>query len=257
MAMERVGAATNELGWLATRPEMESVTGYDPEGWEASTWVLHALYVNDALVGLGSHDELRRQSLASGAVAPVIIGDVNLDAVSTVTGTPLGFVVRPGSPWRRVRWAEYLGTLSASLDGHENPPSDAWFPHKSWPVSVLAPPEGSLDEESFTALVDTLAATGGSGFDAECLAFYASLPASDFDSPHLWRGRLGELETLLSDRGGPYSFTPTNFWPVDRSWFVWTDYDLSATKISGSRQVLGAVRRRRDLDWLDWTRPNP
>jgi hypothetical protein len=33
-------------------------------------------------------------------------------------------------------------------------------------------------------------------------------------------------------KGG--QFTATNVWPADRSWLLYTNYDLSATRVSGS-----------------------
>jgi hypothetical protein len=80
------------------------------------------------------------------------------------------------------------------------------------------------------------------GPSIDCVAFYASLPAADFDTLHVWRGPLSAVPELLEERGGPYSSSPTNLWPADRSWFIWTDYDLAGTKVSGSKPL---VRRSR------------
>lgn len=93
--MDRVSDPTNELLWLRERPTIEAVTGFAPEGWEAETWVLHAMYENPQLAGLGTHDDLHRRRLGAGEAAPLIINDVNLDNVTTVSGICLGFVVAP------------------------------------------------------------------------------------------------------------------------------------------------------------------
>jgi hypothetical protein len=58
--MERVDDAAAALSWLGDHPETEAVTGYDAAGWPAATWVLHAMYENPSLRGLGTHDELRK-----------------------------------------------------------------------------------------------------------------------------------------------------------------------------------------------------
>lgn len=34
---------------------------------------------------------------------------------------------------------------------------------------------------------------------------------------------------------------PNNIWPHDRSWFVYTDYDLPGTKVSGPDQLIASV----------------
>jgi hypothetical protein len=250
--MERIEDPTSLLKWLADRPDEEAVTGYDAAGWESSTWVLHAMYSNASLTGLGTHDELHRRRVDAGDIAPLIIGDVNLDERTTVTGTPLGFVVRPGSPWRRMLWSEYLAGVAGQPPDRTHPPSDNWFPHRSWPVAILPPPEGSLDEESLHALLETLSRHSVDGPRTSCVAFYASLPAGDFDTLHVWRGPLAAVPELLEAHGGSYSLSPTNLWPTDRSWFIWTDYDLEGTKVSGSKDLIDALKSHLALETVDW-----
>lgn len=45
-----------ELSWLIARADPGFSTGYDVEGWEASTWVLHAMYEDPGLPGDVTHD---------------------------------------------------------------------------------------------------------------------------------------------------------------------------------------------------------
>jgi len=255
--MQRLNETLEPMAWLEEACPMEdAVTGFDATGWSASTWVLHAMYENSDLAGLGTHDDLHRRRLDADDIAPLIIGDVNLDATTTVTGTPLGFVVRPGRPWVRVKWAHYLRRFPDFNARRDVPPCHRWFPPGSWPVAVEAPPEGSLDAESLDALIAVLSAHSPEGQNTECLAFYASLPAGgDFDYVHLWRGRLGSIPELIDARGGPYSFSPTNFWPTDRAWFVLTDYDLQATKVSGDPTLMAALHADQRLECLDWDAP--
>jgi hypothetical protein len=250
--MRRVSDPLGAMDWLSNRPEHERFTGYDAGGWEASTWVLHAMYQNPDLSDLGTHDDLHQRRLQSGDLAPLIIGDVDLDSQTTVSGTPLGFVVRPSQPWQRVRWADYLANFPNFAGDRAYPPCDRWFPPGGWPVAVAAPAEGSLDEESLDALIEVLAAHSGDASVTPCYAFYGSLPAGDFDSVHLWEGPLRSVANLISARGGPYDFSPTNLWPVDRSWFVWTDYDLEGTKVSGSRALVDSVDVAPTIESADW-----
>ena len=44
------------------------------------------------------------------------------------------------------------------------------------------------------------------------------------------------------------NFTPSNIWPADRSWFVYTDYDLWATRISGSQALIDALIEDSEID---------
>jgi hypothetical protein len=253
--VERVENPASALAWLAGRPAEEAMTGYDADGWEASTWILHAMYENRSLVGLGTHDEVHKRRLDAGDIAPLIIGEVNLDEGTTVTGTSLGYVIRPGQPWHRIRWDEYLFRFPDFPDDRAYPPCDRWFPHSSWPVAIEPPPEGSLDEEGLDALLTTVAGHTTDGMTTECYAFYAALPAGgDFDAVHLWRGPLSSVPALIDGRGGSYPSSPTNIWASDQSWFVLTDWDLQGTKVSGSRELIDAVRFNSSLETTDWQR---
>lgn len=62
---------------------------------------------------------------------------------------------------------------------------------------------------------------------------------------------------LIDDQGGPYAFSPTNFSPVDRDWFVWTDYELEATKVSGDPALVSALQAEPRLECVAWQAPDP
>jgi len=97
-----------------------------------------------------------------------------------------------------------------------------------------------MDQASFEILIDVLASESDAGDETDCFAFFASLPAGDFDSHHLWRGPIRELVSLVGE--GRYHYTPTNWWAADRSWFVLTHYDLQGTKVSGSDRLIQLLR---------------
>lgn len=250
--MRRVADPAAELAWFADSPPEDAVTGYDATGWPASTWVLHSMYENPDLQGLGTHDDLHRWRLETGETAPQIIGDVNFDSVGTVTGIPLGFVARPGQAWRRITWEAYLARFPNFAGRRDVPPCYRWFPPESWPVGIEPPPEGSLDEESLDALLAKLADHSVDGADTRCYAFFASLAAGDYDAVHLWEGPLHRVPDLISGKGGPYDCSPTNLWPADHSWFVMTDCDLQATKVSGDLSLVEALASSSHLECLDW-----
>ena len=96
-----------------------------------------------------------------------------------------------------------------------------------------------------------LAEHSAQGSDSPCFAFYASLAAGDFDHQTLLSGPLQAIGELVEGEN-PYRSTPSNFWPRDRAWFVRTDWDLWATKISGSRTLINALRVEPDLETIDW-----
>jgi hypothetical protein len=55
--------------------------------------------------------------------------------------------------------------------------------------------------------------------------------------------------------GGPYVFSPTNIWPSGREWFVWTDYDLQASKVSGDPTLITALHVEPRLECIEWNAP--
>ena len=73
------------------------VTGYDVDGWEDSTWILHAMYELPELSTDYTHDDSHKAELATGAAAPGLLDELGIE--STVTGVPLGLTTRPGLAW--------------------------------------------------------------------------------------------------------------------------------------------------------------
>nr|CTQ90460.1 hypothetical protein [Kibdelosporangium sp. MJ126-NF4] len=53
------------------------------------------------------------------------------------------------------------------------------------------------------------------------------------------------------------STTPSNLWPADRSWFVYTDWDLWATRISGPPELIAAVTAHSELETTRWSNARP
>jgi hypothetical protein len=58
------------------------------------------------------------------------------------------------------------------------------------------------------------------------------------------RCALRELDDLYDDHAG----APNNIWPEDRRWFVYTDHDLWATKISGRPSLIDTLQRDSALE---------
>jgi len=104
------------LDWLGERaPEGSAVAGYDAVGWEASAWILHAMYETEQLPGGVTYDDVNRIKRAAGTVEPEMIGELNLDELlpdAALIGSMLGRSGWPGPAWRRLLW----GDLARRLD---------------------------------------------------------------------------------------------------------------------------------------------
>lgn len=232
--MKRVRNGYALLEWLGGSGA--SITGYESEEFDASIWVLHAMYANPDVGRLGTHDDVHRAGLAAGA-PPCEFNGVSLE-VGEVVGTPIEFYGNPGVGWSRLPWRNFLGS-SMPVTSAVGPPCKGWFGRAtSFPAWVCPPGEGTLDQESLVALISALGVESSGGLDAGCIACFALMATQDLMGPEAWKGRLRDVPSLLEVYGGPYSWTPSNIWPVDHSWLVTTDHDLWATKVSGSKALI-------------------
>jgi hypothetical protein len=164
-------------------------------------------------------------------------------------------VPKPG--WRRLRWAE-LGTrlnvdpFSRLVMRSEERDGGNAFGFGSWPIRIDPPPEGSLDRGQYLRLVEHLTAnTPDDG--STCLAHYGPLATSAFvagregrETRLLYRGHLRDLTTFATDER--FGGSPTNISPDDCSWLVYTDYDRSATQVSGSAALIDRLTQDSELE---------
>lgn len=214
-------------------------TGYDPEGWEDHTWVLHAMYETDTLPAGLSHDDVDRITRAAGEglveESPI---DSLLDSAVAI-GCDLGKSHSPGPGWRRLPWQVYGARFGVDPLLVAAYPCHRSFPLTSWPANIQPPAEGTLDWEQYERLLQILAAREPAGWNAPCLLLYDSC-WNEWEEPACFRGSLGDAlaEYGSADRQGG----PSNLWPEDRSWFIYTDYDLWATKVSGPRALIHSLR---------------
>ncbi|MBE1875393.1 hypothetical protein [Myceligenerans pegani] len=229
------------------------LTGYwAPDGFEDATWVLHAMYENDELRGLGTHDDVEKDAIARGLMEPDVVAGIDLSAATVDSGTPLGWVERPSVEWTRLYWRDHFGpSMDIRLAAGGFPPNDRALRDGSWSASIFAPPEGSLDEASLAGLLSTLAAHTDDGGSGQAFAFYGQVPANNYDSPTLFAGRLDTVKDLAIRLDA----TPSNLWPADRSWFVMTDWDITSTCIWGSKALIDQIREHPELETAEWTRP--
>ena len=270
--MRRVGEAEAHklISWLDQPPWTSEIgTGYDREGWADSIWVLHAMFERDRVPDV-TYEEIRRRAIDEGAKDPMAAWNENtpeeviaamrkasggvivLTADGLVdTGIPLGFVKTPEPPWRRLRWAALAARQSFTLGAEAaGPPSYRWFPQSSFPVHILPPPEGSLDELTLRAFFRVLGEYSKPDAARNCVAFYGSAATRDSDID-VFTGALHNVAELVTGEQDMRS-TPSNLWPTDKSWFVYTDWDLMATKVSGPAELVAAIEADDELESLRW-----
>ncbi|QSB04208.1 hypothetical protein [Natronoglycomyces albus] len=230
--------------------------GYDPSPGTAALWVLNAMYEQESPIVEETHDEQHRRRLAAGEVEPWRLGDFDErdHPELTVPGGGLGWADHPGPGWKRLRWhqlAERIGDPIVRL-GHDTfypIPSLRSFPSVkrdgSWPASIQPPTEGSLDWESFRALAAVLCEFSG----PETVVYAHWCDAITAEEFTVFEGRLADLEAL---RLLPFSSSPSNIWPADRSWLLYTDWDLWGTKVTGPAELLARLEADDFLEtaWL-------
>jgi hypothetical protein len=61
------------------------------------------------------------------------------------------------------------------------------------------------------------------------------------------------LEATLAELPDVYDWpeadgSPSNIWPDDKSWFVYSGYDLSGTRVSGSAEFVASVVADSELE---------
>jgi hypothetical protein len=220
-----------ELGWLVDVCGQE-VTGFGPPPYPAGLWILHAMYEAET-EALAPHRRAEDEDEADEA----------------------GWPADPGLGWRRLRWHELAErTGDPVVAQHVAPqyrvPSFRAFPSVKqgdglW-ERIRWSDWGSLDRESFHSLAGVLRRFSGS----DTVAFAHPCPLRDPGAePHVFRGQLRDLEAL-EQLDAHYS--PANIWPADRSWLVYTDWDLSGTKVYGPPELLKMVEEDEFLEsvWL-------
>jgi hypothetical protein len=243
------------VGWLRSRTKGGNLTGMDVAGWPASTWILHTIHERPDLRSDLTDDDVNRLRLLRRDQPETVIDDVDLDALLALRDMERRWHDPWGSEWARVRWRELAERSGVELGHAHLAPGQAWLADTALPANVVGPEEGSLDVESMESLMRYLTDHEHLGTDPTCFALYAQLPASEFDEPVLFTGPLSAIPSLVDAGEGPYAI-PNNFWPEDRSWFVYTDYDNWATKVSGSESLIGLLRSAPDLETVDWE-PRP
>ncbi|MEV6675189.1 hypothetical protein [Streptomyces sp. NPDC051162] len=151
----------------------------------------------------------------------------------------------------RVRWNDVLARSGRGLDQWTGNLSFLVFEGKISPPAFEVPLLGEPDRDSLTRLVEILARHSLGGMDTDC--YWGQAAIEDLGSPTVARrGRLREAVELYDACQDPTSGVSTQFpaqwWPEDRSWYVLTNWDLNATEVFGSEELIAAVLADRRLE---------
>ena len=177
-------------------------------------------------------------------------------------------VKRGATPGARVLWGELWRRNGVTLgEGMVHPPGIMWivgpgaefqkdgvFAHEN----LYEPEEGTLDSETLAQLVPRLPEGSGPIHAVWDVLAAARVPRGAVRSDvyeHIGvHATLDQILDVTAPPGG-WLHTPSNFWPEDRSWLVFTDYDLWATRVYGTAELIASLEEAPDLETLRWSPP--
>ncbi len=147
---------------------------------------------------------------------------------------------------QRITWQDLASAYA--LEYHPEMTQDSFtenFSNGSWPKYLIAPAEGTLDEDECPRLAEVLESFTK---DQHCFFFYNSLAqrSSGDSGGALFTGNLSGLDALSG--GEDYYLTPTYWWPDDKSWTVFTDPDYAFTLVGGSQELIDAILGNEHLE---------
>ena len=239
----------DDLCWLGDNVVRDPETAVLPPGCEDSVWILHNQYVCPPDVNPGPLADEENPNPNPYPVAP-----------------PPGFV---RVKWKKVAEIKGVPLRGAFWDGLEVPPCFRWEALLSWSEASLVlpgaeyvyqPVDATIGQVELEALLPLLRA--GTTTDRMEAMFAVADPFEDstlgrvldVDSMvhrRVFSFKLGELLPTMLQPGLP-DVTPEFWWPEDRTWVVWTDWDLLGSKVFGSKELIEELRRHPDLETLDW-----
>ncbi|MDG4857867.1 hypothetical protein P8605_06810 [Streptomyces sp. T-3] len=150
-----------------------------------------------------------------------------------------------------VGWNDVLAGAGKRLEDWQYTPSFRVFETLALPQGLERPLLGEIDRACLARLVEVLAQHSPDGPTTECYWVQAAIENISAPVP----ARHGRLAEALAHRDAcelPNNTVSTQFpahwWPLDRSWFVLTNWDLSATEVFGSRALIADLLADDRLD---------
>ncbi|MET3367376.1 UNVERIFIED_CONTAM: hypothetical protein ABIE34_000597 [Jeotgalibacillus campisalis] len=235
-----------ESSWLGDDVLNAAETAVLPPGCDDSVWILHNQYV------------------CPPDIDPGPLGDDDNGPI---------YPVAPPTEFVRFTWGEVANIKGVPLRGDfrglEVPPCFRWEAMLGWDEAGLVVPGaefvyqpldatiGQVELEALLPLLRTATRTNR----VEGMFSYIDRNADDIsglvvgpDGTMRRRVFSFELEALLPAllQPGLPNRTPEFWWPEDRAWVVWTDWDLLGSKVFGSKKLIETLRSHPDLETLDW-----
>lgn len=145
---------------------------------------------------------------------------------------------------KRARWNDVLAWAGKRLEEWEYTPSFRVFDGLDLPDDFERPDLGEIDRGSLARLVEILAHHSPDGSGTRC--YWAQAVIENIGSPvPARRGRLDEALAHHDACAWPHREVSTQFpahwWPLEGSWFVLTDWDLSATEVFGPTALIAEL----------------
>lgn len=205
--------------WLAELSGDDGLLGFEPPARPDSAWILHAMY-----------EDPRQPATPAGEAESAGDRDDETD-----------WAARPGPDWQRLRWSELAERAGTPVVEEGSYPDRYQLRSgtRSRPDNILWSNEGSLDRETWHQLIDLLIEHSPDGPDTRCLVHFCR-NMFYYHVPTVLTGRLGDAHGL-HHHPDLMAYSPSNVWPVDRSWVTFTHFDLHGTKVAGPTSLIDSL----------------
>jgi hypothetical protein len=114
------------------------------------------------------------------------------------------------------------------------------------PRYLIFPDEGTMEQNTFEETINTLHPftneTGCYFYYEELKTIYTFPQDSEFHCKDLlFRGILSDVISLYRKGEGFELGSPTYWWPEDKQWCIFTDYDFDFSIVGGSKEIIDAL----------------